>query len=267
MIILDVSAPTSVGTGLPAMLVNSSFGMFKRRGTGTVDFKIAFTIAVSELIGVGLGVSLLEYLKNLPPLIILGREVVAVQYVLLWAFILILSWVAGFMLFDYRRSGGKAPKERVGVLSRVKIPPYGNFPSLEQPRLSIVALGSLGLFVGFFTGLMGIGGGVILLPALIYLVGQRTAKAAGTSLLLVWIASCFAVILNWKANNINFFLWGSLVLGGLIGTYIGTKIGLKVAGPKLRLYFVYVVIAAILLVGYKILMLTFSPGSAMPGGH
>jgi uncharacterized membrane protein YfcA len=104
---------------------------------------------------------------------------------------------------------------------------------------------------------MGIGGGVVLLPALIYLVGLHTQKAAGTSLLLVWVSSLLAVIRNIGNNNIHWPLWGMLVIGGLVGTYLGTKVGLKVTGPKLRLYFVYVVLAAILLVGYKIAGMIF----------
>lgn len=257
MILLGVSAATSVGTGLATFFVNSSFGLFKRRGTGTVDAKIAMTIAAGMIVGVMVGATALEYFEHLPPLIINGREVVAVQFILLWAFIVILLWIAGFMWNDYRRTRGKAPKEHVGFLAKVKIPPYVHFTSLDQPQLSLVALVLLGLFTGFLTGLMGIGGGVVLLPALIYLVGQRTSKAAGTSLMLVCCSSLTAVIANIINQNIDWFLWLALVSGGLTGTFIGTKIGLKVAGSKLRLYFVYVVLTAIVMVGYKIVQLIF----------
>ena len=264
IILLGVPAATSVGTGLATFLVNSSFGMFKRRGTGTVDVKIAMTIAAGMLVGVMIGSTALEYFEHLPPLLINGREVIAVQFILLCAFMAVLVWIAGFMWSDYHRTGGKAPKKRVGLLTRVKIPPYGHFKSLEQPRLSIVVLALLGLFTGFLTGLMGIGGGVVLLPALIYLVGQRMSKAAGTSLMLVWCSSLIAVIANVINQNIDGFLWITLVSGGLTGTFIGTKIGLKLAGPKLRLYFVYVVLASVVMVGYQIVKLIFF---GAPVGH
>jgi uncharacterized membrane protein YfcA len=264
MILLGVPAAISVGTGLATFFVNSSFGMFKRRGTGTVDIKIAITIAAGMIVGVMFGSTALEYFEHLPPLFINGREVVAVQFILLCAFLIVLVWVAGFMWSDYRRSGGQAPKERVGLLAKVKLPPYGQFKSLEQPKLSLAALVLLGLFTGFLTGLMGIGGGVVLLPALIYLVGQRTARAAGTSLMLVWCSSFIAVLTNIVNQNINWFLWIALVSGGLTGTYIGTKIGLKVAGPKLRMYFVYVILVAVIMVGYQIVKLIFF---GAPVGH
>lgn len=252
MIILGIPGPIAVGTGLAMMFVNSSYGMLKRRGTGTLDIKIALSISAGSLVGVILGSWLLERLKFLPPLVIREQELVAVQFILLCAFLLVMVWVAGFMYHDYRSAGGQAPKERVGALAHIRIPPYGHFTSLDQPRMSFVALVLLGLGTGFLTGLMGIGGGVVLLPALIYLVGLRTQKAAGTSLMLVWISSFIAVISHVINHNINWILWVALVAGGLAGTFLGTRIGLRVAGPKLRLYFVYVVLAAILLVGYKI---------------
>ncbi|PIE35589.1 hypothetical protein CSA56_03665 [candidate division KSB3 bacterium] len=258
MILLGVLGPTAVGTSLATILCTSSFGLFKRRGTGTIDVKIVVFMAFGSLIGVWIGGRLLEYLKCLPPMIINGHEVVTVQYVLLWVFIGILLWTAGFMSFDYRRSRHKDLQPQVGFIAKIPFPPYGQFRSLEQPDLAIIPLILLGLIVGIFTGLMGIGGGVILLPALIYLVGQPTAKAAGTSLLLVWISSLMGVYLNAINGNIDVALWLSMVLGGLIGTLWGTKIGLKVDGLNLRLYFVYVILAAIAMIAFKLFQVTCS---------
>jgi len=256
MIVLGVSGPTAVGTGLATILCTSSFGLFKRRGTGTIDVKVVLFMALGSITGVWIGGRQLEHLKRLPPFIIHGHEVVAVQYVLLWVFLGILAWTAGFMLFDYRRKRHSGSQEQaVGLIAKISFPPYGHFASLAQPRLPIVPLVLLGLIVGMFTGLMGIGGGVILLPALIYLVGQPTAKAAGTSLLLVWISSLVAVYLNAKNGNINLSLWLAMVAGGLIGTFWGTKIGLNVDGLKLRLYFVYVILIAIAMVAFKLFQL------------
>ena len=104
---------------------------------------------------------------------------------------------------------------------------------------------------------MGVGGGIMMLPSLIYLVGQRTGKAAGTSLLLVWVSSLVAVVRKGVAGQLSLYLFLALLAGGIAGTFVGTKIGLKLSGPNIRFYFVYVVIAAIGLIGYKLYMLTF----------
>ncbi len=256
MILLGVPGPMSIGTGMAVMFVNSSFGMVKRRGTGTVDVKIALTIAIGNAIGVFIGSNVLEYLKYLPPITINNHQVQAVEYLLLWVFLLLLALVAGWMAFDYHRHNGQAPQQRIGLLAGVKLPPYGHFASLEAPRMSLPALVALGVAVGVLTGMMGIGGGVILLPSLIYLVGQRAAKATGTSLLLVWISSVLAVAFHITHGNIHLNLWLALTAGGLLGTALGTKIGLKINGPRLRLYFVYVILAAIALIMVKLVHVT-----------
>ena len=257
MIILNIHGPTAVGTDLAAILATSSFGILRRRGSGTIDVKLGLTIAVGSILGVLVGSHFLELLKDAPKLIILGREQETVQYCLLCMFLVLLVWIAGYMSFDYKRNCGKTLDKRVGFFAIFKIPPYLHFSSLEQPRLSVVTLPILGFFVGILTGLMGIGGGVLLLPALIYLVGQPANKAVGTSLLLVWISSLIAVIRKSSAGEINLLLLAFLIVGGIAGTFLGTKIGLKLAGPKIRLYFVYVVIAAVLMVGYKLYVMTF----------
>ncbi len=256
MILLGVSGAEAVGTGLAAILVNSTLGLFRRKGSGTVDVKLALTMASGSIIGVFIGFFMLEALKDVPEITVLGKPQQPVQYVLLWLFLMLLSGIAALLYWDCQRNAGQSPNIRVGLLAKLKIPPYMHFSSLEQTGLSVPGLAGIGLFIGILTGLLGIGGGVTVLPALVYLAGQRTVKAAGTSLLLVWISSLAAVILKSGAGDISLLLMLVLLAGGIAGTAFGTKIGLKLAGPRIRLYFVYVVLAAILMVAYKICVLT-----------
>lgn len=274
MVILRVPGPVAVATGLAMFLFTSSFGIIKRRGSGTVDVKMALTISAGAVAGVLIGSAMLEWLEVIDNIVILGREQDPVQFVLLLMFLVLLGTIAGYLHYDLRRNGGQGPEKRVGVFAKWAIGPCWHFNSLEEPRMSVFMLVGLGLFVGFLTGMLGIGGGVILLPTLVYLVGQRTSRAAGTSLLLVWISSLVAVVrksgilslvfsdnggddagIGAISGDISVGLWGAMVVGGLIGTFFGTKIGLKLAGPKIRKYFVYVVISAVVMVGYKIGML------------
>jgi len=257
MIILNISGPTAVGTDLTVILANSSLGMLRRKGSGTIDVKLGLTIATGSVFGVLAGSHFLELLENAPKLIIFGKEQETVQYSLLCMFLVLLACIAGYMSFDYKLNSGKTIDKRTGLLAAIKIPPYLYFPSLNQPQLSILMLFILGFCVGILTGLMGVGGGIVLLPALVYLVGQQTNKAVGTSLLFVWVSSLIAVIRKTGAGHVNPVLLLFLLVGGLTGTLLGTKIGLKLTGPKIRLYFVYVVITAILMVGYKLCLMTF----------
>ncbi len=257
IVLLGVPGPLAVGTGMAAVLATSSFAMLNRRRTGTIDVRLAVTIVAGGVLGIGIGLHFLEALKHSAPLVINGRELEAVDYLLMCAFALILLSIAGYLCLDHFRTRRQSPQKRVGLLAAVKVPPYSCYQSLEHPRLSVISLILLGMGVGALTGLTGVGGGIILLPSLIYLVGQPAAKAAGTSLLIVCMSSLVAVALNTKYGNVHLLLGAVMTAGGLIGAYLGTKIGLRTQEVKLRAYFIYVVLGAFLLVCYEILDLTF----------
>jgi len=257
IILLGVPAPIAVGTGVTMILATGSFAILKRRSSGTIDGKLALILAPASILGAFLGVRLVEVLKNMSALVILGRQHQAVRYIILCAFFLLIMGIGVFMFLDYRNTGGKRPDKRVGLFSKIKLPPYVNLPLLEQAKLPILPMVLLGIIVGMLQGSLGIGGGVIWLPALVYLVGQRTVKAVGTSLLIVWASSLFASGDHIAHGNINFLLLVAMLIGGLVSVHYGTKAGLKLAGPKLRLYFVYVLIAATLLIAYELFSTTF----------
>ena len=255
MILLGMHSPTAVGTGLSTILVSSSLGLVQRRKTDTVDIKLAFVIASGSILGVWLGSCIMRALIQLPKVQLFTNEVDVLQFVLLCLFVILLGSIVIYLFWDFYHSEGQAPLIRIGKLAAVKVPPCVCFRSLEQPKLSVFPLIVLGIIVGIMTALLGTGGGVILLPALVYLVGQRAAKAAGTSLLLVWISSIAAVIVKFSAGEINYPILAFLVFGGIVGISIGTNLGLKFSGPQLRLYFAYVVIGALLIVLAKLCLI------------
>src|SRR3989339_407693 len=188
LIIIGVPGEIAVGTGLAAILVSSTVGLWKRRGSKTVDVKLALTLASGSIFGVLVGIWILEHIKNMETITVFGRQQEPVEFILLCLFFLLLIWIGGFLVYDLRKHGGKVIEKHVGSFAKIKFPPYMHFSSLEEPHVSAVLTILLGFGVGVLTGLLGIGGGVMLLPALVYLIGQRAIKAAGTSLLLVWIS-------------------------------------------------------------------------------
>ena len=257
MCMLPMPANVAVGTSLTVIFVNSSFGMFKRRGSNSVDIKLGLTLAAGTVIGVIIGLSIMELLKTAPPLSVFGTEQVAAQYILMCLFLLLLVGLVIFLSFDLYRNGNKNLSKRIGLFARFKVGPFMHFTSLEEPRLSAAAVVALGVAIGILTALLGIGGGVVVLPGLIYLIGQRAVKAAGTSLLVIWIASLVAGTGHLVQGNVELTLIIYMLAGGIIGTGLGTHIGLKLKGPKIRLYFVYVVIAAAVMVAVKLYAITF----------
>jgi len=254
IILVGIPGPVAIGTSLVNFLANSSLGIAKRFGTGTISPIIAVLVGLGSMVGVVGGSWLLETLNKIPPITLAGREQSLLELVLMGVFLVLLSAIAVFIAWDLRQIGPKHPdaEHQTGLLGRLRIPPYGHFQVLDVPRISIPGLLLLGGFAGILTGLLGIGGGVIMLPALIYLVGMRTQKAAGTSLLLVWIASLTGAVGNLWIGNVQWLLLAILIAGGMIGTWLGTHLALKLTGNHTKQYFIYVLLLAILLVAGRI---------------
>lgn len=257
LIVMGVVPQVAVATGLAVIFLNSTYGLYARRGSGTIDIKLSLVLSLGSIVGVLAGAFLLARLSALPQITVLGRQQNPAHYTLLVVFVVLLAGIASFLYSDIRRHGDSTIPIRVGLLSHLRLPPYGHFPMLEVPRLSLPSLIAMGLVVGLLTGLLGVGGGVVLLPALVYLVGLRAVKAAGTSMLLVWITSLTGVVRMSGGGHISRALLLVLLAGGFAGTWIGTKVGLTLQGRSIRLYFVFVVLAAFLLVAWELLKLTF----------
>lgn len=250
-IVLGVPMPIAAGTGAMQILGVSTAGLFRRRGEGHADYKMALVLFGGNYVGVSLGVRTLGWLKGLGRLSLAGGEMAAVDFYLLWVFLVLLGGIAAWLLYDTGRSAID-PETRVGLFSAINIPPYTDFPSLDRPRLSIPVMAYFGLLLGFMTGLLGIGGGVILLPALLYLVGMRTHRATATSLVMVWLTSFVATLTQTLAGNTDLTLAIPLLLGGSLGLQLGCTIAGKLGGGKLRRYFSFVVLAAMALVAARL---------------
>jgi hypothetical protein len=257
MILLHIPGNIAVGTGLVIFFFNCTLGIIKRRGSGTIDIKLALWLAGGGIIGARIGLWCMSLLKTMPTFNLLGKVHDPVQVILLSLFFLLLLWLVCFMTGDLKKNKGKKLDTRTGLFSKVKIGPYVHFNSLDVPRMSLVPIVGYGVGAGILTALMGIGGGVVMLPALIYLIGQRTVKAAGTSLLFVWVVSIFAGSGHLLQGNIDPVLFSGMLIGGFIGTYLGTHLGLNLQGEKIRQYFVYVVMAAGVMVATKLILMFF----------
>jgi hypothetical protein len=255
--LLNIEFTTAVGTDLVIIFFNSAVGMIKRRGSHTVDVKLALSLAAGGIAGAQLGVVLIKMLKDAPTIQIFAREQDPVMITLLGMFLLLLTWMAVFMLYDLKRTHGEAPADRTGMFAKVKLGPLINYHSLEHPKMSLVPIVGFGFITGILTSLMGVGGGIIMLPALVYLIGQRTTKAAGTSLLFVFAVSPFAIIGHLRQGHIAPYLLIGMLVCGFIGTWWGTIVGLKLHGPSIRKYFVLVVILAAAMVAVKLYLLLF----------
>lgn len=256
-IVLGVPMPIAVGTGAMQILGVSTSGLYARRHESRTDYKLAVMLFGGNWVGVRLGADALTALGRLGQWTIRGRSVAAVDVVILGVFFVLLSGITAYLIHDSRRPrvDGEACQ---GWLWSVKAPPYTAFDTLGGIHLSIPALTTMGLGLGFLTGLLGIGGGVILVPSLLYLVGMPMHCASATSMAMVWLTSFLATITHASLGNTALELAIPLLIGGALGVQVGASMCTRLRARVLQRYFGLVVLVAALMVGGKLLAIFFA---------
>ncbi len=104
-------------------------------------------------------------------------------------------------------------------------------------HISTIYLIGIGIITGIVNGLLGIGGGTILIPAMVFLLGVTQHQAHGTSLAIILpttLASCF---IYWLNKDIDFMMAVQVAAGGMAGGYLGAKLMNKFSGERLRQFF------------------------------
>lgn len=237
--ILGFPMSYAIGTDLAHIVGKSIMATSLHRRLGNVDVKAGMIIIAGTLPGVELGARSIMALEG----------VGLVEPVVRWVYFFVLVAIVGFMLYEYRdyvrwrqRVGELAAETdlRVSRLIRwahsVRLGPHVSLPVSGIPRISVWILAGVGLLTGFMAGFLGVGGGFIRVPALLYIVGMPTKVAVGTDLLEVMFSGTYGTITYALKGRVD-ILAALLMLGGaLVGTQIGVQ-ATRYARYRIRLYF------------------------------
>jgi uncharacterized membrane protein YfcA len=231
LIFLGVPPAVAVATGATQVLsssVSGTLAQIKRKG---VDFRMGLVLVGGGIIGSTLGVELFAWLRAKGQVDI----VVSLSYVLL------LGTVGGLMMIESLGTlirTRRRPGVRRNRLHRHYwlhgLPLKMRFP---HSRLYISALvpGVAGLAVGLLTAILGVGGGFIMIPAMIYLIGMPTAVVVGTSLFQISFVSALASFLHaYENQTVDVELALLMIAGGVVGAQFGTRAGAYLRGEQLR---------------------------------
>jgi len=129
-------------------------------------------------------------------------------------------------------------------IHNIKIPPIISLPTSKIENISIWNLIFIGFGVGILSGLLGVGGGFIISPALIYVIGVPTSVAIGTGLFQIIFTSAYGAITHLLKGNIDFKLVAYILTGSIIGSQLGARIHNNVRGAYVRYYFSLLIIFA-----------------------
>ncbi len=229
-----------------ASSVSALMAHVKRR---TVDFWMGSVLLVGGLLGSLIGVLVFNYLKKLGQVDLL----VNLCYVVFLGIVGALMLVESLRALRRANRGGPLPprKKHTWVQTlpfKVKFRVSGLYISVIPPIL-------VGVFVGVLAGIMGVGGGFIMVPAMIYLLGMPTKVVIGTSLFQIIFTSAFTTMLHATTNyTVDMVLALLLLVGGVIGAQIGTRIGARMKAEQLRILLALLVLAVCLKLGAGLLI-------------
>lgn len=261
-----IGIPPAVAVATEAnQIVASSFSgvlaHFRRR---TVDLKMGTVLLVGGLAGAAVGVVIFNYLKSLGQVDLL----VTLCYVIFLGVIGSLMFVESLNALRKSRKGGTPPAKRrqrgwIHALPfKMRFRTSGLYISVIPPVL-------VGLFVGVLSAIMGVGGGFIMVPAMIYLLGMPTKVVVGTSLFQIIFVTAFTTMLHATTNyTVDVVLAVLLLVGGVIGAQIGTVIGARMPAEQLRVLLAALVLMVCGKLALDLLLQPtelFSLGAA--GGH
>ncbi|UCF97126.1 MAG: sulfite exporter TauE/SafE family protein [Spirochaetaceae bacterium] len=258
-VVFGIPYPVAVGSSLVQIFINSCIATYRHWRNQKVDFKLGLILAAGALVGTEIGVRILTRLQRGAPVLINNRPFPPVDLVLNILFLVLLSGVAIFILLETARS--TTSQEVNTAVSRwlrtVRLRPMLVFPRSEITSFSFWIPILLAVFVGVLTGLMGVGGGFVNFPLLIYVIGVPTHIAVGTSVFQVLLASGYGGARHLFLGNVEIILVTILFVGSFAGVQIGVKVSQVLGGRRIRRYFALVVAQGVALVIWDLIRQIF----------
>jgi uncharacterized membrane protein YfcA len=258
-VVFGIPYPVAVGSSLLQIFINSSIATFRHWRNQNVDFKLGLLLAAGAMAGTEIGVRILTRLQRSAPFVINSRPFSPQDLVLNILFLVLLSAVAIFILIETTR--GTATQEVSTAMSRwlrtVRLRPTLFFPHSGIASYSIWIPILLAVFVGVLTGLMGVGGGFVNFPLLIYVIGVPTHIAVGTSVFQILLASGYGATRHIFLGNVEIILVGILFAGSFAGVQLGVKVSQILGGRSIRRYFALVVAQGVALVIWDLIRQIF----------
>ncbi|MEO1733209.1 MAG: sulfite exporter TauE/SafE family protein [Pseudomonadota bacterium] len=229
-----VGIPPAVAVATEAnQIVASSFSgvlaHFRRR---TVDFKMGMVLQAGGLVGAALGVVVFNYLKSLGQVDLLVR----LCYVVFLGVVGSLMFVESLNAIRRTRNAPNAPAAPRRQRGWVHALPFKMRFRTSGLYISVIPPLLVGVVVGILAAIMGVGGGFIMVPAMIYILGMPTKVVVGTSLFQIILVTAFTTLLHATTNyTVDVVLAVLLLIGGVIGAQIGTRIGVRLKAEQLRI--------------------------------
>ena len=240
LIFYNIPPAVAVATGANQVVASSFSGSLWHFKRGSLDLKLGTVLLVGGIAGASLGIWIFTLLRRLGQLDL----IVSLLYVVF------LSIVGGLMLWESVNSLRRAARNERVTLRKPgqhiwvhRLPMKMRFKK-SKLYLSVIPVLVLGFAIGVLTSVMGVGGGFIMVPAMIYLLRIPTNVVIGTSLFQIIFVTAFTTVMQATTNySVDIVLAFLLMVAGVIGAQYGVRVGQKLRGEQLRALLALLVLA------------------------
>lgn len=249
--ILGFPMAFAIGTDMAHIAGKSMISTMRHSKFGNVDYKLGLVMLGGTMAGIEAGAQMVMYLERL------GN----VDSVVRWVYAAFLALIACMVFYDYVKATRQKRAGRVGehgakgitwyaTLHRIKIPPMVDFRTAGFSCSVWLPIG-VSFITGLLAGFLGIGGGLLRMPALVYLIGCPTHIAVGTDLFEVMISGLYGAFTYSLKGRIEIVAVFVMLTGAAVGAQIGTVATKYAQGYGIRIAFGMAVVCCLVSVILK----------------
>ncbi|MEW6500541.1 MAG: sulfite exporter TauE/SafE family protein [Thermodesulfobacteriota bacterium] len=264
LMMIGIPPTIAAATDANQIVAASASGTFSHWRLGNVDVKMGILLTIGGFVGGAAGVQVIKML----------RAAGGADFLIKMTYVIMLGLVGTFMFFEslnalrkQKQGASKAaPKSEKKGGFFAALPMQTHFEKSGVTHSALVPL-VLGVFVGVLAAIMGVGGGFIMVPVMIYMLRMPMHVVVGTGLFQVLFTCIEVTFLQAYSNHtVDFFLAILLLLGSVFGAQIGTVLGKKLHGDQLKILLAIIVLAVTVKI---VLELVLEPSILLSyaGGH
>jgi uncharacterized protein len=262
--ILGLPIIDAIGTVFLSIAINSLFGIYQHFKQKNVNLKVGISLGLSSIGGVELGKRFILFLDRMN----LAGTSIRVIY------IIFLSLISTLMLMEYipykkenlnKKIKKIFKKNKINIfdnwLLKLHLSPKISVPFPGKNSIPLLLLLVVGFFIGILSGILGVGGGFICLPFLIYVIKAPAIIAVGTSLVIVFFTSSFGAVTYAFTGHVEWKVAVFIIIGSFLGIHLGIKATKNCADKKIKIMF------AIMLIGIAVSVFLKQVGRYVLGSY
>ncbi|NDF11548.1 MAG: sulfite exporter TauE/SafE family protein [Proteobacteria bacterium] len=250
LIFIGVPPSVAVATSANQIVAASVSGFLAHWRRQNVDIKMGLLLLIGGIVGSSFGVGIFTFLKALGQIDL----VISLIYVFFLGTVGTLMALESSRTILHKKRGTIPPPKKKHWLHNLPLPFVMHFPRSELTISAFLPIG-IGMLSGILVSLMGIGGGFVLIPAMIYVLGMPTSVVIGTSLFqTIFTTSNVTILHAATTHSVDIVLALILLTGSVVGAQVGSNMSLKVAPEKLRIMLALMVLAVCLRLAFGLFL-------------